>query len=401
MAEERQPNQITVFKSELTRMESQFAAALPAHIPLERFVRVLLTAVQNNPDLINKCSRGSLFNACIRAAQDGLLPDGREGAIVPYGNDAQWMPMIFGLRKKVRNSGELIDWDVQLVYENDQFEHQLGDGAYIKHRRAMGPRGGILGGYSIAHLKEGGVSREIMSIDEIESVRKQASRAKSDKSPWNIAAYYPEMCRKTIARRHSKNLPMSSDLDDLIRGDDDLYDLKGAKDERPARRTLTDALDQLAGPTQPKEGQPVKDETPKDETASDDQGTGEQRDNAAREEQEGREAQQLAHQDQVRNNEGSQKSTGETVDKKKPAATTTTATTTAKETKAPKPPKTEAEYVLYAKAWFESEPLETLRDRWKSKAEKDIRNGANVTPEKREELFETMTTEEDRRKAHK
>jgi hypothetical protein len=41
------------------------------------------------------------------------------------------------------------------------------------------------------------------------------------------------MVRKTVARRHSKALPMSSDLDDLIRREDDLYELPDARAARP------------------------------------------------------------------------------------------------------------------------------------------------------------------------
>ena len=68
--------------AQLKKRESQFAAALPAHMPVERFMRVVLTAAQNNPDLV-RADRPSFFNACMKAAQDGLLPDGREGACRP------------------------------------------------------------------------------------------------------------------------------------------------------------------------------------------------------------------------------------------------------------------------------------------------------------------------------
>jgi recombination protein RecT len=66
------------------------------------------------------------------------------------------------------------------------------------------------------------------------------------------------MARKTVAKRHSKVLPMSTDLDDLIRRDDDLYDMKGAKEEAQERRprSLADRLDQIAD-----EGEEVDAET--------------------------------------------------------------------------------------------------------------------------------------------
>jgi recombination protein RecT len=243
------PNEIAVIRHELAGMTEQFKSALPAHIPVERFVRVVMTALQNNPDLVRKCSRRSLWNSAMKAAQDGLLPDGREGAIVEYGGEAQWLPMIAGLRKKARNSGEIATWDAQVVHAKDAFEFELGDEPYIRHRPCLDEEPGqVIAAYSVAVLKSGEKSREVMSIAAIEKVRAR-SRAKKG-GPW--FSDFEEMCRKTVARRHSKVLPTSTDLDDLLRRDDDLYDMKGAGDAAIAggdkHKTLAGRLDALAGP---------------------------------------------------------------------------------------------------------------------------------------------------------
>ena len=262
---ESRSNPIAVVREQLTALENQFEAALPAHIPVERFNRVVLTAIQNNPDLL-ACNRKSLFNAAMKAAQDGLLPDGREGAIVPYKGEATWMPMIGGIRKKVRNSGDIASWDVHAVYENDHFEFELGDDPYIKHRPALSNKGKLIAVYSVAVLKGGEKSRDVMSIEDVEKIR-ALSRGKN--TPWNNPTFYPEMAKKTVARRHSKVLPMSSDLDDLIRRDDALYDIQGASDAevKAPRISMTQALDRLAAPSAPKEVQP--DETSADEAGFD------------------------------------------------------------------------------------------------------------------------------------
>lgn len=245
------PHPLVVLREQLGARETEFKAALPAHIPVERFMRVLMTAVQNNPALL-KAERRSLWNAAMKSAQDGLLPDGREGAIVVYrdrqrGDIGQWMPMIAGIRKKVRNSGEIATWDAHVVHENDEFAYELGDEPFIKHRPALANPGKVIAAYSVAVLKTGEKSREVMSIDAISAVRGR-SRAK-DSGPW--VTDFAEMCRKTVARRHSKVLPMSTDLDDLLRRDDDLYDMSGASDkqiERDRPKTLTRRMDALAGP---------------------------------------------------------------------------------------------------------------------------------------------------------
>lgn len=247
MSQAENANPIQVVRMQLNKMEGEFSHALPAHIPVARFMRVVMTAVQNNPDLL-RTDRRSLFNAAMRAAQDGLLPDGRDGAIVPYKGDAQWMPMIGGIRKKVRNSGEIVSWDVQAVYENDDFDFQLGDDPMIYHKPKLGDRGKIIAVYSIATLKGGEKSRDVMGIDEVEKIR-AISRSKN--GPWANPTFYPEMAKKTVARRHSKVLPMSTDLDDLLRRDDHLYDLDGNNQgedspAQPQRRKIADKLTDIA-----------------------------------------------------------------------------------------------------------------------------------------------------------
>ena len=85
-----------------------------------------------------------------------------------------------------------------------------------------------------------------MSLGEIEKVRK-VSRA-ANKGPW--VDWWEEMARKTVLRRLSKRLPMSTDLDDLIRRDDALYDFgkRGADGQvdrmfKPVENPLLDTIE--------------------------------------------------------------------------------------------------------------------------------------------------------------
>lgn len=234
---------ISDIRAEAAGMESQIVAALPAHIPVERFTRVVLTAVQNNPKLL-ECTRESFWSACIMAAQDGLLPDGRDGAIVPYKSSARWMVMIGGIRKKVRNSGDIATWDVQAVFENDKFDYELGDSPRIYHKPTLDEPGKLVAVYSIAVLKSGEISRDVMSVSAVEKIR---GKAQYD-TVWKDPVFYPEMAKKTVARRHSKVLPMSTDLDDLIRRDDELYNLAGVSDAvvKPQSGSMADKMAALA-----------------------------------------------------------------------------------------------------------------------------------------------------------
>lgn len=205
--------QLTVIdevRKSLTAMSPEFEKALPKHVSVDKFQRVVMTSLQQNQDILNT-DRRTLFMACTRAAQMGLLPDGREGAIVKYGNQAQFLPMVAGLMKMVRQSGEISAWSVQTVHENDDFDYQMGDEEFIRHKPALKNRGALVGAYSIVTLKDGEKSREFMNAEEIDAIR-QRSRSK-DAGPWKTDT--AEMFKKTVVRRHVKRLPLSTDLDGI------------------------------------------------------------------------------------------------------------------------------------------------------------------------------------------
>lgn len=224
---------------------------LPAHISEDRFVRTVLTAVQQNPKLL-ECNRSTLLAACLKAASDGLLANGVEGAIVSFntksGPVAQWMPMLAGILKKVRNSGELASLSAQIVHEKDEFEYWLdNDGEHLRHRPCMeGDAGKIRLTYAIARTKDGGVYIEVMSEKQISAIR-DCSRAK-DSGPWS-GPFADEMRKKSAIRRLSKRLPMSTDLEQVIKSDDDLYEFgSGVADATQPNKTMPSAAPELIPP---------------------------------------------------------------------------------------------------------------------------------------------------------
>ncbi len=208
-------------RSSLTKMTPQFAMALPAHIQPERFTRIAVTAVQNNPDLL-KADKRSLYGACMRAAQDGLLPDGKEAALVTFGNVVTYMPMISGILKKIRNSGELTSITAHVVYEADEFDYWVDeDGEHMKFRPSFAAnRGKPRLTFAHAKTKDGGIYIEVLTEDQVTAIR-NVSRSKSN-GPWS-GPFADEMRRKSAMRRLAKRLPMSTDLDEMLHRDDDLF----------------------------------------------------------------------------------------------------------------------------------------------------------------------------------
>lgn len=195
----------------LEKMKPQFQMALPSHINVDKFQRTVMTAVQLDQGLL-ECTPQSLYAACMQAAQQGLLPDRREAAIVKFGDKAQFLPMFAGKMKKARNSGEVATWSLQVVCENDEFDYAFGDEEYIKHKPAKTDRGKVIGAYSIVTMRSGEKSREYMSVEEIEKIRKRSKSA--DRGPW--VTDFEEMAKKTVGGRHSKRLPSSTDFMDKL-----------------------------------------------------------------------------------------------------------------------------------------------------------------------------------------
>ena len=234
IAPERPKSNVEVVCTTISKPEfkQRLAAALPPGVNPDRFQRVVLTAIQQNPKLAD-ADRQSLYNASLRAAADGLVPDGREGAFVEmrvnkgtrdrpnWVAEITWMPMVAGIIKRLATAGITID--AQLVHENDEFEQTLGDDAAIHHKapRLGQSRGEIIGVYAIARLPNGMVMREVMDREQVELVR-AASRSK-DGGPWS--QWWGEMARKTVIRRLAKRLPiLDPAVADTIGRDDDLYD---------------------------------------------------------------------------------------------------------------------------------------------------------------------------------
>jgi recombination protein RecT len=190
----------------------------------------------------------------------GLLPDGREAALVTFNQrfkdpaDNQWkskklvqyMPMVYGLRKKILQAKDangqpvVSALQVGVVYKAEAdagyFLWQRGGDPEVQHRpmleisEAEAADENIVAAYSIATMADGTKSCEVMRRFEIDKVRQLSQTGATGKTtrqgekidpkgPW--VDWFPEMAKKTVMRRHAKTLPMSSDVIAELGGDDD------------------------------------------------------------------------------------------------------------------------------------------------------------------------------------
>lgn len=223
---------------------------------MDQFLAVAFSALQSQPKLLTDCDPMSLVQAIKDAASLGLVPMTEDAAIVPYGRQAKLMVMWRGYVKRIRNSREVTDIDVQLVYMNDVFELQLGTEPKLVHRpilvgekdpdsgEPLESRGDYRGCYAWAQMPSGKYIIEWMTADDINYVRDTwgNTRKGRDGSEPAWVTSWGEQARKTVIRRLAKRLPAAAV--------DKLLTLEKANDDAAAElkaisATTTDALDEV------------------------------------------------------------------------------------------------------------------------------------------------------------
>lgn len=191
--------------------QRQLSEVLPANVSLDKFTRTTKLAVQMSPEIL-EADRKSLFMAMVRCAASGLLPDGRESALVVVKEKGQpkvqWWPMIGGLRKKAAEHG--ITLAASVVCANDEFSYSTMPPA-VSHRPApLGvERGEVLGAFAVALDGSGRVicPPVVMSTADIEQVRATSRAATSEYGPW--VRWWGRMACKTVARRLFMEMPLA------------------------------------------------------------------------------------------------------------------------------------------------------------------------------------------------
>ena len=203
-------------KDLVVQMESQIAKALPSVLTPERFTRMVLTAMSNNPQL-QKCTPNSFLGAMMQAAQLGVEPNTPLGQayLIPYHNhgtfEVQFQLGYKGLIDLAYRSGEITDISAHEVYENDTFEYELGLEPKLKHIPALQDRGNVILYYAVYHTKNGGYGFEVMSVDDIRQHKNKFSKAAGKGfSPW--ATNFDEMAKKTVIKKLLKYAPIKTEF---------------------------------------------------------------------------------------------------------------------------------------------------------------------------------------------
>jgi recombination protein RecT len=172
----------------------------------------------------------SFIEAVLKGCFLGLLPDGKEGAIVRFAGEAAFLPMVEGFSKKLWKTGMVIEINHNVVCEGDDFEFEEGDNGFVSHKRSLvrPADAEVIGAWCVIKLKTGG---QLIEVVDQADLRKIAAVSKAQKGP--RVEWAREMHRKAPFRRIVKRMPKDEGLSHLIAHDDTAYDLESRQPAPP------------------------------------------------------------------------------------------------------------------------------------------------------------------------
>lgn len=230
---------IIQLRERLISRRDELALALPDDVTPEHFIRAVTTAAQLNADIL-ACSWQSIWNSCLKACRDGLLPDGHEAALVPYKDAAGYVPMYHGLLNRCYKTGQFKMIGAEVVRSNDEFHYHVDEnGKHFRHVPTDEGTGDVTRAYALALTVNGGHFLEVLPLADIHKIRGMSKTRRED-APW--VQWFAEMAKKTALRRLCKTLP-------TVRGlpSDDEPDEPAIEFELPAPQPRAEPKSPAAG----------------------------------------------------------------------------------------------------------------------------------------------------------
>lgn len=208
-------------------LEPEIKKALPSIMSPERFMRIALSALNTTPKLA-ECTQMSFLAALMNAAQLGLEPNTPLGQayLIPYNNkgkmECQFQIGYKGLIDLVYRNPQVQTLQAQVVFENDEFDYELGLTPKLFHHPTLGDRGELKCFYALFKMENGGYGFEVMSkMSDIDVYAKKYSKAfDSEYSPWKTN--YIEMSKKTVIKKVLKYAPIRTDIQKAVSMDESI-----------------------------------------------------------------------------------------------------------------------------------------------------------------------------------
>ena len=161
-------------------------------------------------------NKASAQNAIINVSAIGvtLNPASKHAYLIPRDGAVHLDISYLGLIHLAMSAGVILWCQCKLVHEADKFTPVSIDKPPMHEYQPYSDRGAVVGGYCCVKTIEGDYLTEIMTLAEIEDVRKVSKAGFSPKGPWVL--FWSEMARKTIIKRASKYWPRSERVEKAI-----------------------------------------------------------------------------------------------------------------------------------------------------------------------------------------
>lgn len=215
----------------------ELAKVLPNETEVARFMAVALLQL-SDPKVGSKlarCTKESFYNSIMSSARSGILPDGTNGYLIPYGTTCTLQFSYRGLCDMAIRNGIATHFASDIVRRNDVFVWR--NGCLVEHTVEGWDdeeRGEVVGVWCRAFLPDGQTQDMRMSKKEIEKVR---SKAQSD-NVWS--EWWEEMAKKACLKRLFKTMRNTPQLAEAIKADNELYDL--SKPSSPKKRVVSNRV---------------------------------------------------------------------------------------------------------------------------------------------------------------
>ena len=210
MTTTKRDNQLAVRGTVEKRVQDSKPLLERMGITPEAYERVVLNALIRNPNL-SECDRNSLDIAVADCIQAGLLPDGKQCAIVPFkprnanATVATVIPMIEGRLMLARRATPGLSLRVRVVYQEDEWDYSEGLHVTLKHKPnplADKRDENVIVAYAVAHLPYSTQPEfEVMDRPTIDRYRRFS---RSD-NIWQT--HFVEMAKKAVLGQLLKRLP--------------------------------------------------------------------------------------------------------------------------------------------------------------------------------------------------
>lgn len=193
------PAEESIF-SAITQYSQQISSLAPRGFAPEYYTASLMLHLRKTPDLL-KCSVDSLAQGILRVAQTSLEL-GVSCDLLPFGKTCQFNPRYNGFVELALASGvRAVNADV--VREDDAvWEFEKGTELKLRHQRGPG-KGKIVWAYAIAEIKQSSYVFEVVSREEIDTLRMRYSKQWKNGSLEEIPWY----AKKTAIRKLAPMLP--------------------------------------------------------------------------------------------------------------------------------------------------------------------------------------------------